>query len=398
MHILRRQDAPPDAAELLRRAKDMAPVLAARAPLGDQACRLPEETIADAREAGFFRIVQPKRWGGYEMDVATLFDVQMALSEGDMSAGWVCGLLAMHPWQLAVLDDRAAQDVWGDDPDVLICSSLMPAGDAVPVEGGFRLSGSWKYSSGCHFAGWAYLGALVAGDPAASFARRTLFLVPRTEFEIVETWDVPGLRGTGSHDIVVKNAFVPAYRTQPFMDSFRGIGPGQAVNRAPLYRLPFGQIFCRGVSTPSLGGLQAMLTAFLTYGASRMAHGQKIAEDPTAQLACAETATALDEMRLVLNRNFRVLSGYAERGEVPPTALRLQYKFQSSLAAERCSVLSNRLLKCVGAAGLSKDLPFARIVADIAAARQHITNQCELVGRNAGAAMLGREDMKDLLI
>ena len=398
MHVIRRQDATPDAAELLRRAKDLAPRLAARAAHGDQACRLAEETIAEAREAGFFRIVRPKRWGGYEMDVATLFDVQMALSEGDMSAGWVCGLLAMHPWQLAVLDDRAAQDVWGDDPETLICSSLMPTGEAVPVEGGFRLSGHWKYSSGCHFAGWAYLGALVAGDPAASFANRTLFLVPRTDFTIVETWDVPGLRGTGSHDLVVTNAFVPSHRTQSFTDSFRGVGPGQTVNRAPLYRLPFGQIFCRGVSTPCLGGLQAMLAAFLTHGASRTAHGQKIAEDPTAQLACAETAAALDEMRLVLHRNFQTLAGYAERGEIPPTTLRLQYKFQSSIAAERCSVLATRLFKCVGAAGLSKDLPFARIVADIAAARQHITNQFELVGRNAGATMLGREDTKDLLI
>jgi 3-hydroxy-9,10-secoandrosta-1,3,5(10)-triene-9,17-dione monooxygenase len=376
----------------------LAPVLAARAAHGDQACRLPADTIADAREAGLFRVVQPKRWGGYEMDVGVLFDIQMALSEGDMSAGWVCGLLAMHPWQLAVLDDRAAQDVWGDDPQTLICSSLMPTGKAVPVDGGFRLSGRWKYSSGCHFAGWVYLGALIAGDPTASFANRTLVLVPRADFEIIETWDTPGLRGSGSHDIVVEDAFVPARRTQAFTDSFRGVGPGQAVNRAPLYRLPFGQIFCRGVSTPCIGGLQALLNAFLAYGASHMANGQKIAEDPAAQLACAETAAALDDMKTILHRNFRTLAEHAERGELPPTPLRLHYKFQSSITAERCSLLATRLFKVLGAAALSKDLPFQRIVADIAAARQHITNQYEIVGRNAGAALLGLDATKDLLI
>src|SRR5258708_34598562 len=304
MNVRRPQDTVPHASELIRRALALQPVLAARAGEADQARRLPEATIAAVREAGLFRIVQPKRWGGYEMDVGVLFDVQRTLSAGDMSAGWVCGLLAMHPCQLALFRDPAAHGVWSDDPETLICSSLMPTGEATMVEGGVRLSGRWKYASGCDHAGWAFLGAAVKDDPQPPHLNRTMFLVPRAELEIVDTWDVVGLRGTGSHDIVVKNAFVPAHRTQPFVNGFRATGAGQAVNTAPLYRLPFGQIFSRGVSTPCLGALQAMLAAFRAYGSGRASLGVRTAEDPVAQLVTAEAAPALDEMPATLHPTF----------------------------------------------------------------------------------------------
>ena len=92
--------------------------------------------------AGLFKVLQPKRWGGYELDIRTYFEVQMALGEGDMSVAWVYGVVGVHPWFVALLDDRARQDIWGKDNTTLICSSLMPAGMAKPVDGGFRISGT----------------------------------------------------------------------------------------------------------------------------------------------------------------------------------------------------------------------------------------------------------------
>ena len=149
----------------------------------------------------------------------------MALGEGDMSVAWVYGVVGVHPWFVALLDDRAAQDIWGKDDTTLICSSLMPAGVAKPVDGGFRISGRWKYASGCEHCEWAFLGGTVRGQArttGASSSFRT------SDYEIVDTWHVPGLKGTGSHDIVVEDAFVPEYRTQKYSDNFRGVraGPG----------------------------------------------------------------------------------------------------------------------------------------------------------------------------
>src|SRR5256885_2844068 len=144
-------------ADLVARARALIPALAARAAKAEQDRRVPAETIADMQAAGLFRVFQPERWGGYEMDPATYFEIQLALAEGCMSTGWVYGVVGLHPWLMGLFDDRAAQELWGKDDTTLVCSSLMPTGTAVRAPGGFRLSGRWKFSSGCEHCGWAYL-------------------------------------------------------------------------------------------------------------------------------------------------------------------------------------------------------------------------------------------------
>src|SRR6476661_7802254 len=315
--------------EIIARARTLIPTLAKRSREGRRQRRVPDETIADMQGAGFFRVLQPRRWGGYEMDLHTFYEVQLALAEGDMSTAWIYGVSGVHPWFMALLDDRAAHEVWGNDSSTLICSSLMPAGKATSTEGGFRLSGRWRYASCCDHCDWALLGALVdAGDGGPPQGR--VFLVPRRDYQSVDTWQVSGLQATGSWDVIVDDVLVPAHRTQSMLDNFLLRGPGQTLNTSSLYRLPFGQIFVRGISTP-----------------------------------------ALEE--------------------------RLRYKFQSTAVTERCTLLAARIFKATGAAGLSEDLPFGGIFADLMAGRQHISNQYEYVGSSWGGVMFGLEN-KDLMI
>lgn len=391
-------EATPEPETLIARARAMIPTLAARAGVAERARRQPAETIAEMREAGFFRVLQPKRWGGYEMSPRTLSAIQITLAEGDMSPAFIYGVVGLHPWLLALLDDRAARDIWGEDSSTLMCSSLAPGGTAVPVEGGFRLSGRWKFASGCEHCTWCVLGARTPPAPGEVPDRILLFL-PQRDYRIVDTWHVAGLSGTGSHDIVVENAFVPAYRAQTMLDNFHCRGAGQAVNQAALYRLPFGQIFVRGVSTAAIGALQAMLNAVIANSKSRITRfGHKTVEDPTAQLVCAEAAAAIDETTATLQRNFATLEAYAERRATPPLLLRLQYKYQSAAVVEQCSALAARLFKLTGGSGIYADQPFGRMLADITAARQHNANQSDVVGRNFGAALLGLEPWQDLAV
>lgn len=387
----------PEPTEIVARARALIPALAARSPEGRRRRRIPDETITDMQRAGFFRVLQPRRWGGYEMDLDTFYDVQLALAEGDMSTAWIYGVSGVHPWFMALLDDRAAQEVWGRDNSVLICSSLMPAGRATATNGGFRLSGHWRYASGCEHCEWALLGALVARDNGQPPEGR-IFLLPRSEYRSVDTWNVSGLQGTGSWDVIVDDAFVPPYRSQSMLDNFMLRGPGQALNTSSLYRLPFGQIFVRGISTAAIGALQGMLNSLLDYGKTRVTRaGGRSAENPFVQLLCAETVAAVDEMTAILHRNFRNLHAYARRGEMPPLEERLRYKFQSTAVTERCSLLAARIFKATGAAGLSEHLPFGGILADLMAGRQHISNQFEYVGSSWGGVMFGLEN-KDLMI
>ena len=374
----------------------MIPMLRERAPQGERERRLPKETIADMQAAGLFKVLQPRRWGGYELEILTYYEIQMALGEGDMSVAWVYGVVGVHPWFVALLDDRAAQDIWGRDGSTLICSSLMPAGVAKPVDGGFRIGGRWKYASGCEHCEWAFLGGTVERKPED----RRIFVIPQSDYEIVDTWHVPGLKGTGSHDIVVADAFVPDYRTQKYSDNFRGYGPGLALNTSPLYRLPFGQVFFRGISTGAIGALQGMLDAYLDYGKKRIgrATGTPASEDAVVQLLCAETAVAIDEMKTILHRNFKALEAYAARGEMPPLKQRVEYKFHNAVVAERCSLLAARLFKAAGTAGIAAELPFGRIMSDISVGRQHISNQFEQAGKSYGAFLFGIENNKDFVL
>jgi 3-hydroxy-9,10-secoandrosta-1,3,5(10)-triene-9,17-dione monooxygenase len=386
----------PQPAELIARARAMRRPLEQRA-LEQKARRgiLPQ-TIAEMQAAGLFRTLQPRRWGGYEMELGTFYDIEMALGEGDLSVGWVYGVIGVVSWFLGVMDDRAAQEVWGNDTASLICSSTMPAGKAIAMDGGFRLSGHWRYASGCEHCGWALLGGMVHVDNTPPDWR--FFLVPRRDYQTVDTWQVAGLQGTGSIDVILNDVFVPAYRTQRLQDNFLLRGAGQALNTSSLYRLPFGQIFVRGVSTAGIGALQAMLAALIDFSRDRVSRaGGRSAENPFVQLLCAETAAAIDEMRTTLHRNFATLHDYARRSETPPLELRLQHKFQSSAVIERCTLLASRIFKSTGAAGLSDELPFGRILADLMAARQHISNQYDYYGSNWGAAMFGLQS-KDFLL
>ena len=386
----------PEPAELVVRARALIPVLARRSLEQKQRRGILPETIAEMQAAGFFRVLQPRRWGGYEMDLGTFYDIEMALGEGDMSSGWTYGVLGVVSWFLGVMDDRAAQEVWGHDTTTLICSSTMPAGKATAVDGGFRLAGYWRYASGCEHCGWALLGGMVhVGNTLPDWR---FFLVPRRDYQTVDTWQVAGLQGTGSIDVILDDVFVPAYRTQRLQDNFLLRGAGQALNTSSLYRLPFGQIFVRGVSTAGIGALQAMLAALIDFSRDRVSRaGGRSVENPFVQLLCAETAAAIDEMRTTLHRNFATLHDYARRSETPPLELRLQHKFQSSAVIERCTLLASRIFKSTGAAGLSDELPFGRILADLMAARQHISNQYDYYGSNWGAAMFGLES-KDFLL
>jgi 3-hydroxy-9,10-secoandrosta-1,3,5(10)-triene-9,17-dione monooxygenase len=399
VHRIAKPDASsrPSAETLVARARAMIPNIANRAAAARRERRVSEETIRDMEEAGFFRILQPARWSGYEMKPQVFYDVLIALAEADMSTGWVYGVLGVHPWLMGLMEDRAVHDVWGDDDTTRLCSSLMPVGRADHVEGGFRLTGHWRFSSGSDHAKWALLGAAVRAESGQPPDIR-LFMVPHTEYEIKDTWFVAGLCATGSQDILVNDAFVPSYRTRRMVDNFNCVGAGQTLNQSPLYKIPFGQIFFRGVSSPSIGALQAMLNTFVSYARQRTGAVGKSTDDPVAQQICAEVVAAIDEMKLVLDRNLNTLWQLAERGDPLPMDVRQKFKFQSAAVSHQCAELAARLIRATGAAGIYDEQPFGQLLADINAGRQHIANQFEMIGRNWGTAILGGNPRADMML
>lgn len=375
--------------ELVGRARALVPVLAERCAKSDELRRLPDETIAEFREAGFFRMLQPKRWGGLEVHPRTFFDVQTTVAEGCSSSAWVLGVVGVHAWQLALFPERAQKDVWESDPQTLVSSSYAPTGKIERVDGGFRVSGRWSFSSGCDHCQWAFLGGFAPAAADGPPDMRT-YLLPRSDYRIDDNWHVMGLKGTGSKDIVVEGAFVPEHRTHRLIDGFRCKSPGNDVNTSPLFRLPFGQIFVRSVSGTSIGIAERALAAFTSVAAKRIAAGDqsKVAVDPTVQRICAEASAVLDEVKLVLYRNLDELVGYAEKGEMPPIDRRVRFRFDSSNAADRCCTLVNTLFNASGGRAIFLGNPLLRAWLDVNAARAHYANNPEKPARNFGGVQL----------
>ena len=383
-------DRIPSHDELVARAKALIPVLKERAAHCEALRRLPDETLADFHEAGFFKMLQPRRWGGYESHPNTFFDVQIAIASACPSSAWVFGVVAVHNWQLALFDDQAQEDVWADDPSVLISSSYAPTGQVRRVEGGFRISGRWSFSSGCDHCDWAFLGGFVPTEPGSPPDMRT-FLVPKTDYTIDDNWHTIGLKGTGSKDVVLDDVFVPEHRTHKMSDGFKCSSPGNATNTAPLYRIPFGQIFVRSVSTSCIGMAEGCLDFYREVTSTKVgaSDGQRAKENPGAQMAIAKATSTLATLKMVLHRNFNQMMDAAARGEVVDVATRVSWRWDSGAVATECSRIIDDMFAQAGARALFLSSPMHRFFVDVHAARAHYANRPEAAAHNFGRVQLG---------
>jgi len=371
-----KDEAIPSAETLIARAKAMIPVLRERARACTLARDVPPETVAEMKAAGFFRVLQPRRHGGYEMHPNVFFEIQKALAEGCMSTGWIYGVLGCHPYELALFHDEAQKEVWDEDPDMLVSSTYQPVGKVEKTEGGFYLSGRWGFSSGSSHCGWVLLGAINFDTGGGPPDMRT-FLLPRTDYQVLEgTWDTFGLQGTGSFDILVERVFVPEYRTHKASDGFACTNPGQEANDGPLYRIPWAQLFIRSVSSAAFGGIRAATSAAMDIMASRVSTntGKAAKADPHLHAAIARAIAETNEMELTHRATFDELMGYATRGEPVPMDRRALFAYQSSNVVRRMAELADGMVKLLGGRAVYMSSPILQPWLDLHAARAHVAN------------------------
>jgi len=243
------------------------PGIRARAGETEQLGRVPDDTIQELTDIGVFRATQPRQWGGLEIDHATFYEGMALIASACASTGWVASVVGIHPWQVALFADAAQRDVWAEDRDARIASSLAPTGAVRRVDGGYRLSGRWPFSSGVDHCSWALIGGVI---PDGDGEFRT-FLVPRGDFTIDQgSWQVTGLAGTGSKDLLIEDAFVPEHRTHSVVDVYHGRDPGFAVNDRPYFRLPWRLVFGYTIAAPAIGAALGAVEAFIDSNRARV--------------------------------------------------------------------------------------------------------------------------------
>jgi 3-hydroxy-9,10-secoandrosta-1,3,5(10)-triene-9,17-dione monooxygenase len=359
--------------------REVLPALRERAQEAEDRRRVPDESIKALQLAGVFKLLQPARYGGLEADPITFYETVRAIAGACGSTGWVSSVVGIHPWQLALFPDQAQREVWGEDPDSRISSSYAPTGRATLVDGGYELSGRWSFSSGCDHATWVFLGGIVT-DGAGNQVDFCTFLLPRKDYVIEDVWDTVGLRGTGSNDVIVENAFVPKHRALSFADTTKCVCPGQEVNPAPLYRLPFGSLFSYTITTPIIGMATGAYEAHVQHMASRVRvsyKGERSNEDPFAKVRIATAASEIDAAWLQLTHNMTELMGYANRGERIPLPLRLRIRRDQVRGTGRAIEAIDLLFENSGGRALRVGTPIQRFWRDAHAGRVHAINDPE---------------------
>ena len=379
-------------AAMLGRAKALIPQLRDRASRTEELRRLPSETERDLHESGLFRIVQPKRVGGSEFDYVALVDCAEAIGLADASVAWNFANLASHHWMLGMFDKRAQDLVWNKDADALIASSfIFPAGRARKVHGGYVLRGNWPFSSGVDSSEWNMLASVVSSDDEADGIEYRIFLVNKSDYKIKDTWNASGLRGTGSNDVEVDDAFVAEPMTLAVSDLDGGPTPGSAVNPNALYALPVFSLFPYVLSGVALGNAQACLDDYVDLARHRAStyNRAKIGDLQSTQIKIAEASAKIDAARLIMRLTCIEAMADARRGQIPDIAAKTKLRRDGAYSVNLCTEAVSLLFSASGARGLFMTGVLQRQFRDAHAINSHIAFNFDAAGTNYGRVALG---------
>lgn len=377
---------------MVARARALVPALRERASRTEELRRLPPETERNLRDSELFRLLQPKRVGGSELDYVALVDCADALGQGDASVSWNFANLASHHWMLAMFAPEAQNAVWGENPDALIASSFVfPAGRARKTKGGYLLSGHWPFSSGVEACSWNMLASVVASDDEADGVEYRLFLLNRRDYSIDDTWNATGLCGTGSNDVRVTEAFVPEHMTVAVSDLAGGATPGSAVNPNPLYMLPVFSLFPYVLSGVGLGNAQVCLDDYVEIARHRAStyNRAKIGDLQSTQIKIAEASAKIDAARLIMRTNCVEVLAKVRRGDVPSIAAKTKLRRDGAFAVNLCTEAVSLLFAASGARSLFTSGALQRQFRDAHAVNSHLAFNFDAAGTNYGRVALG---------
>ena len=361
-------------------ARELAPEIAAAAAETEAGGELPRELAARIADAGLFRLLVPRSLGGAELDQPTYVRVIEELARADASTAWCVNQCAVFATNAAFLARDVAESIWAE-PRAVVANGPSPTAQAVPVEGGFRVTGRWAFSSGIAHATWLAGLCNVVGD-GEPVVRHMLF--PKAAARVIEHWDVAGLRGTGSHHFAVEDLFVPHERTVWTYGD-------EPVERGPLYLYPMILLFGAGFACVALGIARASLDALYERAATRVPRGMPVSrEQPLVQMQVGEAEAVLRAARAWHYETVTQVWDDVSRTH----ELTLEHRVRLRLAATHAIRSAARTVDTVydvfGAEGIYAQSPIQRRFQDMHVVTQHI--QARLAHyESAGRYFLGLE-------
>lgn len=374
--------------EAMRRARAIVPLLRERAQRSEDARMLLRDNEQLLHESGLFRFHQPRSFGGMELDFVAVVDIPAELARGCASTAWSVGNMACHHWILGYYAPQAQHEVWDANPDALIASSIaLAAGRARKVSGGFIVSGRWPFSSVVDNSDWNMLAVSVFEDADTPATDWRLCLVPKSDYEVIDTWQAMGMKGTGSKDVAVSELFVPEHRALSLPLCRGGHGhPGGAVNQGALYGIPIVAASSHPLAPAALGAAEGAYELFLASMAKRAGTytGARVADFQAVQIKVAQARCLIDAAREQLRRSAIAFHDIAASGAVPDMATKLRFRAHSAFAVNQARRAVETLWSCYGAQGLYTHDPIQRHLRDVMAINQHFAFNFDIAGAAFG--------------
>ena len=389
--------------EIIARAKGLLPLLAQNAQRAEADRSVPAANIEALREAGLFRLLVPRRVGGFELTLRTMVDAVTTVAEGCVSSAWIVMVATAHDWMVGMFPEEGQDDVYGggaqsDGPDSIVAGTLAAQGRAVPVENGWRVSGRWQFGSGVDHAPWCLAGATLTtstpNDP-----KHVHVLVPRSDFVIDDTWHVLGLRGTGSKDIVLEDVFVPTHRSMATGTLFGGRSPAAARHATRVYLTPVLPGLAVHIASAVLGIARAALDLFIqeTKPRTHAYTGTSKAAKVGLQLRVAEAAGEIRAAELLLIDACEELERLAAGVTPSDDVQRAWTKWQAAYAGKLCRQAVERLFAGGGARVAFDSSALQQAFRDLSTGANHAVidpdDSAETYGRLTFGLPLGQEHL-----
>jgi alkylation response protein AidB-like acyl-CoA dehydrogenase len=377
-------------AALVDRARSLVPLLVANSRRTEEERRIPEESIDAMREAGIFRMMQPQRFGGLQVDFRTKLEVTRELARGCGSTAWAVSLMNASSYLVGLWTEQAQKDVWGENPDNRIAGAFTPAEQTEVVDGGFLISGRWPFSSGCLHAQWG-LGGIQIVDGAGAVQDQGLVLMPMADLTIEDTWHVAGMRGTGSNTLVADNVFVPEHRFLSLLKAIRNEFATPFTDEV-LYRSPFFPAAAIILAGPHLGLAKAALDRVIDAAPGKgIAYTRFAAQSEAAvtQIAVAKAASLVDTAHLLAYRAAADIDEAAHLDVVPDEKARARVRMDMAAAIVNAREAIRMLVSAHGASSFAESEPLQRIWRDCEVASRHAIAHSEINAQLYGQALLG---------
>lgn len=391
------KDTSVTAEELVRRVAALAPKLAERRAQSASLRRLPDETVADLVATTALRACMPARFGGHELPFGAHTDVAMELARTCGSTGWVAGIIGSHNWWLGKYQIESQHEVWGDDPDALVAAAFAskPGAKAVAKDGGYVVSGEWMWCSGVDHCGWCSLMTPIpqpSGPPDL-----VMVLLKKGEYTVKDVWNAPGMKATGSNNVVVNEAFVPAHRVTRIAELNSPASPGQKLNTGWVYKLPMLDVFGYSVAGPTLGAARGVLDGFIAAMTGRTGlDASKVTDHPTLQQRVGESSAEIDAAQALYNADMAMMRETAQAGRTLTTTDILRIKRNCSYVASLAKRAAMRLTEAMGAGGVSETHPVQMSFADTLAGAAHRALNWDVNGTAYGKALFGLATSSDI--